>query len=76
MKPVLTDALASVGATLAASVAALEHAGPGSVYVPIGVAGTFGASAVYGYMQVGRCRTEYRKRPTWTLEDAPAIMYR
>ena len=74
MKPVLTDAIAGIGATVAAGVAALEHAGPGNVFVPIGVAGTFGASTVYGYMQVSRCRTEYKKRPTWTLDDLPAVM--
>ena len=74
MKPVLTDAIAGIGATVAAGIAAFQHASPENVYVPIGVAGTFGASSVYGYMKVSHCRSEYRKRPTWTLGDMPAVM--
>jgi hypothetical protein len=74
MKPVVTDAIVSIGATVAAGIAAVQHAGSTDVVVPIGVAGTFGASTVYGFVQVGRCRTEYRKRPTWTLGDMPAVM--
>jgi hypothetical protein len=74
MKPVLADAIAGIGASVAAGIAALENAGPANVFVPIGVAGTFGASTIYGYMHVGSCRSEYRKRPTWTLGDMPAVM--
>jgi hypothetical protein len=74
MKPVVSDVLAGAGAALAASVASLEHAQRGDVLVPIGVAGVFGGSSVYGFLQVRRCRAEHQKRPGWSLQDMPAVM--
>jgi hypothetical protein len=74
MKPVITDAIAGAAAAVAAGVASAEHAQRGNVLVPIGVAGVFGASTAFGFVQVRRCRAEYAKRPTWTLADMPAVM--
>ena len=72
--PAFTDTITSVGAAVAAGIAAFEHAQPGSVIAPLGVAGVFGASAVYGTVQVGRCRAEHKKRPAWSLAEMPAVM--
>jgi hypothetical protein len=74
MKPVVSDAIAGVAAVVAAGVASAEHAQRGEVLVPLGVAGVFGASTAYGYVQVRRCRAEYEKRPTHSLADMPAVM--
>ena len=74
MNPVVADALASVGAAFAASVAGVEHAQGSSVIAPIGIAGVFVVSSAYGFVQVRRCRTEHEKRPGWSLADMPAVM--
>jgi hypothetical protein len=74
MKPVIADAIAGAAAAVAAGVASAERAQGGQVLVPIGIAGVFGASTAYGFVQVHRCRVEYEKRPTWTLADMPAVM--
>lgn len=72
--PAVTDAIAAVGAAIAAGVSAVERGGKADVIVPIGFAGTFGVSSAYGFVQVGRCRTEHAKRPAWSLEQMPAVM--
>ena len=72
-KPIVADAVVSVGAALAAGVLSTEQAGPGA-FVPLAVAGVFGASAGYGAIQVHRCRTEHEKRPGWSLAEMPAVM--
>jgi hypothetical protein len=74
IKPVVSDIVASLGAVFAASVASVEHAQRGDVIVPIMLAGVFGASSVYGMVQVHRCRVEHEKRPGWSLADMPAVM--
>jgi hypothetical protein len=74
MKPVVSDAVVGVGAALAAGVSAYEHGGRGDVLVPISIAGVFGASAGYGAIEVGRCRSEHAKRPAWSLAEMPAVM--
>lgn len=74
MKPVVSDVVASLGAVFAASVAAAEHAQRGDVIVPITLAGVFGASGAYGFVQVRRCRSEHEKRPAWSLAEMPAVM--
>jgi len=74
MKPVVTDAIAGIGAAFAAGVASVEHAQRGDVFVPIAIAGLFFASSAYGFVQVHRCRAEHEKRPTWSLADMPAVM--
>ena len=74
MKPVVTDAIAAVGAALAAGASAYEGGGRADVLVPIGIAGVYGASAGYGAIQVSRCRNEHEKRPGWSLADMPAVM--
>jgi hypothetical protein len=73
-KPVVTDMIAGIGAAVAAGIAGAEHAPSSNVIVPIGLAGVFGASSVYGYVQVGRCRAEHVKRPAWSLAEMPAVM--
>ena len=75
MSPVVADVVAGLGATLAAGIAGAEHAGRADVVVPIGLAGVFGASGVYGAVQVRRCRAEFAKRPSMSLVDMPAVMY-
>ena len=72
--PAVTDAIAAIGAAVAAGVSAVERGGTGDVIVPIGFAGTFGVSSAYGFVQVGRCRAEHRKRPQWSLDEMPAVM--
>lgn len=72
--PAVTDAIAAVGAAVAAGVSAIEHGGTADVIVPIGFAGTFGVASVYGFVQVGRCRTEHAKRSGWSLDEMPAVM--
>ena len=74
MKPVVSDAAASLGAVFAAGVAGMEHAGRGDVIVPITLAGVFAASGAYGFVQVRRCRSEHEKRPAWSLAEMPAVM--
>ncbi len=74
MKPVVSDAVITLGAAFAAGVAGAEHARRGDVLVPIGIAGVFGASSAYGLVQVHRCRVEHEKRPAWSLADMPAVM--
>jgi hypothetical protein len=73
-KPVVTDVIAGIGAAVAAGIAGAEHASTSNVVVPIGIAGVFGASSVYGYVQVHRCRAEHVKRPGWSLAEMPAVM--
>jgi hypothetical protein len=74
MMPVITDVVAGVAAAVTAGVAGVEHAHGSSVDIPIGIAGVFGASAGYGFVQVRRCRAEHVKRPSWSLADMPAVM--
>lgn len=74
MKPVVSDVLAGLGAVLAASVAAAEHASRTDVIVPISLAGVFASSSVYGFVQVRSCRAEHARRPGWFLADMPAVM--
>jgi len=74
MKPVVADAVVSAIAVFAAGVASLEHGQGGDVLPPIGIAGFFGASSAYGFVQVRRCRTEHEQRPGWSLADMPAVM--
>src|SRR5215510_9607276 len=66
LEPVIADVAAGVGAAFAAGVASVEHAQGRNVVVPIGIAGVFGASGVYGFAQVHRCRAEHEKRPAWS----------
>ena len=42
--------------------------------LPVAFATVFGASSVYGSMQVHRCRAEHHQRPAWSLDDMPAVM--
>ena len=74
MKSVVADAITSIGAAVAAGVANLAHGQRGDVLVPIGVAGVFGASGAYGFVEVHRCRAEHLKRPAWSLAEMPAVM--
>ena len=73
-KPAVADAVASAGAAIVAIAASLEHAHGSDVLVPIGIAGVFGASSAYGFVQVHRCRREHEKRPAWSLAEMPAVM--
>ena len=74
MKPVVTDAVAAVGAAFAAGVASAERAHRGDVIVPIAISGVFAASSAYGFFEVRRCRAEHARRPGWSLQDMPAVM--
>ena len=74
MKAPITDAIAGVGAVLAAGVASVSNADGGERMFALGVAGVFGASSAYGLIQVNRCRAEHSKRPGWSLEEMPAVM--
>ena len=74
MKAPLTDAIAGVGAALAAGVAGIAHADGREPVYALGVAGAFGASSAYGLIQVTRCRAEHVKRPGWSLAEMPAVM--
>lgn len=74
MKPVVTDAITSLAAAVAAGVASTAHAQGADVPVSIGIAGVFGASSAYGFYQVRQCREEHAKRPGWSLADMPAVM--
>ncbi len=76
MKSVRGDAITTVGATLVAGAASALKADGRDVLVGFGVAGLFGASTAYGYVQVRRCRAEYAKRPMWSLAEMPAVMWR
>lgn len=73
-RPFVTDAITALGAAAASTVASLSHGQTGDVVVPLGVAGVFGVSSAYGFVQVGRCRAEHKKRPAWSLEEMPAVM--
>ena len=72
-KPIVADAVVSIGAALAAGVVTVEEGGTGAV-VPLAVSGVFGLSAGYGAIQVHRCRVEHVKRPGWSLAEMPAVM--
>jgi hypothetical protein len=72
--PFVADTIAAVGAAAVAGVASLQQGSSGDVVVPLGISGVFGVSSVYGYVQGNRCRAEYKKRPTWSLEMMPAVM--
>jgi len=74
MKPVIADVVAGLGAVFAAGVASFDHAQRAEVIVPISLAGLFAASSAYGFIEVGRCREEHEKRPSWSLADMPAVM--
>jgi hypothetical protein len=73
-KPVLADAVAGIGAAIAAGLAGVEHAPQENVIVPISLAGVFAASSAYGAIQVRRCRAEHVNRPGWSLAEMPAVM--
>ncbi len=74
LKPVVADAIASVGAAVAAGWASTQRAQGSTVPIALGVAGVFGVSSGYGWFQVSRCREEHAKRPGWSLADMPAVM--
>jgi hypothetical protein len=74
MKSVRGDAITTIGATVFAGVASAMQADGRDVLAGFGVAGLFGASTVYGLVQVRRCRAEHVKRPAWSLAEMPAVM--
>ena len=74
MTSIRGDAITTVGAVLATGAASALNAGGRDVVVGVGVAGLFGASTVYGLVQVRRCRAEHTKRPGWSLAEMPAVM--
>jgi hypothetical protein len=72
--PVFSDVVTGIGAAFAAGVSSVEGGGKADVIVPISVAGVFAVSAGYGAVQVHRCRRDHEQRPTWSLDDMPAVM--
>jgi hypothetical protein len=72
-KPIVADAVVSIGAAFAAGMIAAEHGGNETI-VPLALSGLFGVSAGYGAIQVHRCRAEHEKRPAWSLAEMPAVM--
>lgn len=72
--PVIVDAAVAIAAALASTVSSLEHGGTVDVLAPAAVSGGFALSAVYGFVEVHRCRDAHEQRPQWSLSDTPAVM--
>ncbi|MFT3693724.1 MAG: hypothetical protein QM831_11325 [Kofleriaceae bacterium] len=62
-KPIYADIAATLGAIFAAGFIGIEHGGTAQVAAPITLAGVFGASTVYGAVEVRSCRLEHAQRP-------------
>lgn len=72
--PILADAALTLGAALAAGIAAVEGGGRTDVIAPAAGATLFAVSTGYGAIQVHRCRAAHALRPQWSLADMPAVM--